>query len=65
MTLKIDVKFQEKLIFCFKNDKNLMKFDLSTGNFQNLHFDWFLLSKYTTFDLKKSRGITFHDTKEW
>ena len=23
-------KFEEKLIFCFKNDKNLVNFDLST-----------------------------------
>ena len=30
MTLKIDAKFEEKLIFCFKNDKNLVKFDPST-----------------------------------
>ena len=30
MTLKIDAKFEEKLIFCFKNDKNLVKFHLST-----------------------------------
>ena len=30
MTPKIDVKFEEKLIFCFKNEKNLVKFDLST-----------------------------------
>ena len=30
MTLKIDAKFEEKLICCFKNDKNLVKFDLST-----------------------------------
>ena len=30
MTLKIDAKFEEKLIFCFKNDKNLVKFDLCT-----------------------------------
>ena len=35
MTLKIDVKFQEKLICCFKNDL-----------FQkHLHFHWFLLCK--------------------
>ena len=31
MILKIDVKFEEKLISCFKNDKNLVKLDLSTG----------------------------------
>ena len=30
MILKIDGKFEEKLIFCFRNDKNLVKFDLST-----------------------------------
>ena len=30
MTLKIDAKFEEKLIFCFKNDKNFVKSDLST-----------------------------------
>ena len=30
MTLKIDAKFEEKLICCFKNDKNLVKFDPST-----------------------------------
>ena len=27
MTLKIDGKFEEKLISCLKNDKNLVKFD--------------------------------------
>ena len=30
MILKSDAKFEEKLIFCFKNDKNLVNFDLST-----------------------------------
>ena len=30
MTLKTDAKFEEKLIICFKNDKDLVKFDLST-----------------------------------
>ena len=30
MTLKIDAKFEEKLIFTFKHDKNLVKLDLST-----------------------------------
>ena len=29
MTLKIDAKFEEKLICCFEND-NLVKFDAST-----------------------------------
>ena len=30
MTFKIDAKFEEKLIRCFKNDKNLVKYDPST-----------------------------------
>ena len=34
MTLKIDVKFEEKLICCFKNDKNLVNFDPSTQKSQ-------------------------------
>ena len=29
INLKIDAKFEEKLIFCFKNDKKLVQFDLS------------------------------------
>ena len=43
MTMKSDAKFREKLIiYCFKNDKNLVNFDLSTRNSPNFHFDWFL-----------------------
>ena len=34
MTLKSDVKFGEKLICCFKNDKNLVNFDPSTQTSQ-------------------------------
>ena len=30
MSLKIDAKFEEKLICYLKNDKNLVKFDPST-----------------------------------
>ena len=30
MTVTIDAEFEEKLICCSKNDKNLVKFDLST-----------------------------------
>ena len=45
MALKFDAKFEEKLICCFKNDKNFGNFDLSTQNSQNFCFDWFLLCK--------------------
>ena len=34
MTLEIDAKFEEKLICCFKNDKNLLKFDRNTRKSQ-------------------------------
>ena len=30
MILKIDEKFEEKPIYCFENDKNLVNFDPST-----------------------------------
>ena len=49
MTLKRDGKFEENLICCFKNDKNLSDFDLSTRNSQNLYFDWLLLCKIYNF----------------
>ena len=32
MALKIDANFEEKLIRCFKNDKNLVNFDMSIWN---------------------------------
>ena len=34
MTLKSDVTFEEKLICCFKNDKNFGNFDPSTQKSQ-------------------------------
>ena len=36
MTLKIDAKFEEKLICCFKNNKNLVKFNPSTQKSQKI-----------------------------
>ena len=35
MTLKIDAKYEEKLICCFKIDKNLVNFYTSTQKSQN------------------------------
>ena len=34
-----DAKIEEKLICYFKNDKNLVNFDLSTQSSQNFYFD--------------------------
>ena len=57
MTLKTDAKYEEKLICCFKNDKNLVSFDPSI-------FSSSYCTKYVKFDLKKYRGVIFHDTEE-
>ena len=61
MTLKTDAKFEEKLIFCFKNDRNLVNFAPSTRSLKNLHFHWFLLCKVFNVWPKK----IFHDNEEW
>ena len=60
MTLKSDTKFEENLICCLKNDKNLVNFDLSTGNSQNFHFHWFLLCKVYKVWLKKKSFLSWH-----
>ena len=66
MTLNSNAKFEEKLICHFKNDKNLVNFDPSTQKVAKI---WTLIgsycARYLMFDLKKYRGITFHDTEEW
>ena len=58
MTLKIDAKFEEKLIRCFKNDKNLVNFG------KICTFIGSCCAKYLMFDLKKYKGVIFHDTEE-
>ena len=46
MILKSGAKFEEKPIFYFKNDKNLINFDPSTKKYKkHLHLDWSLLCK--------------------
>ena len=66
MTLNSDAKFEEKLICCFQNDKNLVKFDLIT--FLKILKISTLIGSFCTkcimFDLKKYRGVIFHDTEE-
>ena len=63
MTLKGDAKFEEKPICCFKNDKNLVNFDLSTQVSKICTLIGPVRAKYITFDLKKYRGVIFHDTE--
>ena len=44
MTLRSDEKFEKKLICGFKNDmRNLVNFNASSSNSENLHFDVLLL----------------------
>ena len=45
MTLKSDGEFEEKLTLGFKNDmKNLVNFNASSGESENLYLDMLLLS---------------------
>ena len=45
MTLESDAKFQEKLVLGFNNDMmNMVKFNVSIGKSEKLHFDVLLLS---------------------
>ena len=45
MTMKSDAKFEEKLTLGFKNDmKNLVNFNASSGESENLYLDMLLLS---------------------
>ena len=67
MTLRNDKKSEEKLTCRFKIDKrNLTNFDPRTGKPENfctlVDFFW---QKYIIFELKKYRGVIFHDTEEW
>ena len=58
-TLRIDVKFEEKLTRGSKNDmRNLVNFNASSDKFGNLHFDVLLLSIAYKFLALKS-------TEEW
>ena len=66
MTLKSDVKFEEKLTLGSKNDmRNLVNFNASSGKSENLHFDVVLLFSIAYKVLaKKNRGIISYDTEE-
>ena len=66
MTLKSDVKFEEKLTLSSKNDmRNLVNFNASSGKSENLHFDVVLLFSIAYKVLaKKNRGIISYDTEE-
>ena len=61
MTLKSDVKFEEKLTLSSKNDmKNLVNFNATSSKSQNLHFGVLLLSKvYYVWAKKRTEELCF------
>ena len=61
---KIDAKFEEKPICCFKNDKNLVNYDPSTQFSKICTVICPSCAKYITFDQKKYRGVIVNDTEE-
>ena len=66
MTMKNDAEFEDELTCHFKTDmRNLTNFDPSTWKSQKI----FILmcsfwAKYILFELKKYRGVIFHETEE-
>ena len=61
---KSDIKFDKKPVCSVKNDKNLANFDLSTQKSQKYTLWLVFCAKYITFDIKKYRGVIFHETEE-
>ena len=65
MSLKIDVKFEEKLSCDLENDmRNLAYFYQSTQKFQNQGFDGILYAKQKIYGLKVYRGVMCHDNEK-
>ena len=65
MTMKSDAKFEEKLTLGFKNDmKNLVNFHPTSQKSQNFTSMGYFCLKYMRFELKKYRGVIFHDSEQ-
>ena len=65
MTLKSDAKFKEKLTYGFKYDmKNLVNNHPTTQKSKNFTLMSYFCPKYLRFELKKYRGVIFHDTEQ-
>ena len=64
MALKSDEKFKEKLICGFKYDmRNLVNFHPTTQKSKNFTPKGYC-PKYMRLELKKYRGVIFHDNKQ-
>ena len=65
MTMRSDTNFEEKLTVGFKsNMKNLVSFHPTTQNSKNFTLMGHFCPKYIRFELKKYRGVIFHDTEQ-
>ena len=66
MIVKRDTKFGEELTCCFNIDiRDLINFDLSTQKSQkSFTLMGSFCAKYKLFELKKYRGVTFHEIEE-
>ena len=58
MILKFDAKFEEKLICCFKNEKNLVNFDPNTQVSKICTVTRPFCAKYITFDQKSTEELS-------
>ena len=64
MTLRSDAKFEEKLTLGSKNDtRNLVNFHQTTQKSKNFTSMGYFCPNYMRFELKKYRGVIFHDTE--
>ena len=65
-SLKGDVKFKEKLTYCFKYDmRNFVNFHPTNETSEKIFSMGSFCPKYTRLELQKDRGVIFHDTKLW
>ena len=65
MRLKSDVKFKKKLTYSFKYDmRNFVNFHQTTQKSKNFKLMGYFCLKYMRFELKKYRGVIFHDTEQ-
>ena len=65
MTLRSDAKFKEKLTRGFKYDmSSLVNFDPTTQKSENITSVSSFCPKHRKFELKKYRGVIFHDTEQ-
>ena len=64
MTLKVDAKFEENWFVVSNMTRIWWILTWALESFKKSYFNGLLLN-YILFQLKKYRGVIFHDTEEW